>query len=136
MPGRDKSNAVAVGRRTTQPTVRLSLPMRAPEDVIPHLGKGALHWKEGRSAKLLADAWFSAGGLPASVRAVIEQAPEYKDVVMLEGWLERATELPWGRGNPTQTDLLALLRRADGTQAVLGIEAKVDETLGPIVGEW
>lgn len=88
--------------------------MKRPEDVIPHLGKGELHWKEGRSAKLLADQWFAARGLPPSVRNVIEQAEPFIGTVMLEGWLERETELPWGKGRPTQTDLLALLKLQSG----------------------
>lgn len=110
--------------------------MRWPEDVIPFLGKQELHWKEGRSAKLLIDQWFAAGGLPASVRTVLETAEPFSGATMLEGWPERETELPWGRGRPTQTDLLALLRLKSGELAVLGIEAKVDETLGPLVGDW
>jgi hypothetical protein len=110
--------------------------MRRPEDVIPFLGKQELHWREGRSAKLLMDQWFAAGGLPASIRAVLDTAGPFSGATMLEGWPERETELPWGKGRPTQTDLLALLRLESGELAVLGIEAKVDETLGPLVGDW
>ena len=127
MAGADWSEAVELA------SGRLWLPMRRPEDVIPHLGKGELHWKEGRSARLLAEQWFSARGLPASVSAILATAEEWRGAKMLEGWPERETELPWGTGRPTQTDLLALLRLASGELAVLGIEAKVDETLGPLV---
>lgn len=115
---------------------RLHLPMRRPEDVIPFLGKQDLHWKEGRSAKLLIEQWFAAGGLPTSVSALLDRSGPFKGARMLEGWPERETELPWGRGKPTQTDLLALLKLANGELAVLGVEAKVDETLGPLVSSW
>ena len=54
---------------------------------------------------------------------------------MLEAWLERETDLQDGRATPSQTDLLALLG-IGGKLAVLGIEAKVDESFGQYVSEW
>jgi hypothetical protein len=47
---------------------------------------------------------------------------------------EKQTELDTF-GRPSQTDVLALLRIKSGN-AILGIEAKVDETFGPLVIEW
>ena len=115
---------------------RLHLPMRKPEDVIPHLKKGELHWRDGYSAKSAAERWFQAAGFPDEVRAVLDQAEEYRGCTLLEGWFERETELPWGRGRPTQTDLLTLVRTSDYQLAVVGIEAKVKESFGPLVGDW
>ena len=114
--------------------VRLNVPMRQAEDVIPHLGK-AIHWKEGRSAKSLADAWFYANDIPDDVRAVLDQAAEYRDVELLDAFLERCTNLEDGRATPSQTDLLAILGARDGL-AVMGVEAKVTESFGPIVEDW
>ena len=116
-------------------TSRIAVPLLKPEDVIPHLGKQELHWRQGYSAKAVAESWFHANDLPPPVRGVLEQAGEYRGAVLIDAWLERETELPWGRGRPTQTDLLALVRLADRI-AVVGIEAKVKESFGPLVSEW
>lgn len=108
--------------------------MRRPEDVVPHLGKPS-HWKQGRSAKALADAWFSSQNVPPAVRAVLATVDYLADAELLEGWLERETDLRDGRGSPSQTDLLALIGVGDQL-GVLGVEAKVDESFGPLVAQW
>jgi hypothetical protein len=105
-----------------------------PEDVIPHLGK-PIHWKQGRSAKSLADSWFFANGIPAAIRDLLSQSDRLAGAKLLEAWLERETDLQDGRATPSQTDLLALLAIGDRL-AVLGVEAKVDESFGPLVSEW
>jgi hypothetical protein len=109
--------------------------MLRPEDVIPHLGKGELHWRDGYSAKAVCESWFNANDIPQSVRRVLDGADEYQDAQLVDAWLERCTHLPWGRGNPTQTDLLAVLAVGDEL-AVLAIEAKVRESFGPYVKDW
>ena len=113
---------------------RIAVPLLKPEDVIPHLGRPT-HWKQGRSAKAMADSWFAANDLPPPVRAVLEQAPEFKGAELVDAWLERATDLGDGRGSASQTDLLAVLGLDDGL-AVMGVEAKVTESFGPTVAEW
>jgi hypothetical protein len=110
------------------------IPIEKPEEIIPRLGKQELHWKKGRSAYELSSLWMKAGGLPPSVRAVIEQAPEWQGAKFLEGIFERETKLP-GKGRPSQTDLLAILELKDGN-AILGVEGKVDEAFGPLVSDW
>jgi hypothetical protein len=114
--------------------VRIAVPLRTPEDVIPHLGK-AYHWKQGRSAKSLADCWFHANAVPPAVAAVLAQSADLTGAELLDGWLERQTDLGDGRGTHSQTDLFALLGQDDGLIA-LGIEAKVDESFGPLVSDW
>ena len=113
---------------------RLSIALKKPADVIPHLGKPT-HWKQGRSAKALADSWHAANGLPERVLAVLSQAPEYAGVQLVDGWLERSTDLGDGRGSHSQTDLLALVD-IGAELAVLAVEAKVTEPFGPLVCEW
>lgn len=114
---------------------RIHVPLLRPEDVIPHLGKGELHWRDGYSAKAVCESWFDANDIPLSVRQVLDSADEYQGSELIDAWLERCTHLPWGRGNPTQTDLLAVL--AVGKKlAVLAIEAKVRESFGPYVRDW
>lgn len=113
---------------------RLSLPMRKAEDVIPYLGKPG-HWKQGRSAKSLADIWFQANDVPPAVRRMLHQSDEFLNCELVDAWLERSTNLDDGRSTHSQTDLLAVLGLKDGL-AILGIEAKVDESFGPLVSEW
>lgn len=113
---------------------RIAVPLLRPEDVIPHLGK-PIHWKQGRSAKSLADSWFFSGGIPAAIADLLSQSERLAGAELLEAWLERETDLQDGRTTPSQTDLLALLAIGDKL-AVLGIEAKVDESFGPLVSEW
>lgn len=113
---------------------RLAVPLRKPEDVKPHLGKPT-HWKQGRSAKAVADSWFRANDLPPRVRAVLEQSPEFKGAELVDAWLERCTDLCDQRGTASQTDLLAVLGVRDEL-AIMGVEAKVTESFGRLVSEW
>jgi len=95
----------------------------------------ATHWRQGRSAKSLADSWFAANGLPLTVKSVLETAPEYRGVELVDGWLERKTDLEDGQGGHSQTDLLALVTLSNGL-AVLAVEGKVDEPFGDYVSDW
>lgn len=110
---------------------RLAVPLQRPEDVIAHLGERH-HWKQGRSAKALADYWWDKASLPAPVAALLAQAPELANAELLEGWMERETDLQDGQGRPSQTDLLALLGVGE-TLVVMGVEAKAGEPFGPTV---
>lgn len=114
--------------------MRLAVPLLQPADVRPHLGMPT-HWRQGRSAKSLADCWYAANDVPEAVRAVLETAPEYRGVELVDAWLERQTDLLDGRGSNSQTDLLALIG-LESELAVLAIEAKVDEPFGPFVSDW
>lgn len=113
---------------------RIAVPLLTPEDVIPHLGKPT-HWKQGRSAKSVADSWFQANDLPERVRAVVEQSEELMGAELVDSWMERCTDLGDKRGSATQTDLLAILGVGDEL-AVMAVEAKVTESFGPLVSEW
>jgi hypothetical protein len=114
--------------------MRISLPLLAAEDVIPHLGK-PYHWKQGRSAKSVADCWFQANDIPLAIRALLDQSPTFANAELLDAWLERKTNLGDGRTSHSQTDLFAMLAISDELVA-LGIEAKVDESFGQLVSEW
>jgi hypothetical protein len=113
---------------------RVHLPLKSPEDVIPHLG-APHHWKDGRSAKLLIDQWWTANDLPASVRSLLDQAEPWAGAEMLDAFAERCTSLEDGRPSPSQSDMLALLGLRSGL-GVLSIEAKVDEGFDKTVSEW
>jgi hypothetical protein len=113
---------------------RIAVPLLKPEDVIPHLGKPT-HWKQGRSAKAVADTWFHANDIPARVRAVVDQAPELTGAELIDAWLERCTDLGDRRGSASQTDLLAVLGIKDEL-AIMAVEAKMTESFGQLVSEW
>jgi hypothetical protein len=104
-----------------------------PEDVASLLAKPE-HWKPGRSAFELTTSWLRADGIPESVARTLATAEDYREAVMIEGFFERQVDLRTP-GRPSQTDLLAFLRVADG-HAVLAVEGKVDEPFGPIISEW
>ena len=109
------------------------VPLSKPEDVIPFLGRKT-HWKEGRSAFEVAYTWFEAQDIPKSIRSVLETDPTFQNATLEKAFFEKQTELDRYRG-PSQTDVLAILRIASGI-ALLGIEAKVDESFGQLVKDW
>lgn len=112
---------------------RIHVPLLRPEDAIHHLGSPT-HWQPGRSAKSLADLWFKANSLPASISAALANDLKLNSAVLLDAFLERSVDLGDGQ-RPSQSDLMAIVRLNDGL-GVLAIEAKVDETFGPTVDEW
>lgn len=109
-------------------------PIRAVESVIPHLAEGERHWKKGRSAYELATSWVSAGGFPPTVARVLDTKPALKNLHLVEGFFEKSTPLGTP-GRDSQTDLLLFCRSQDG-DVVIGVEGKVDEPFGPVVGDW
>ena len=113
---------------------RFHIPIEEPNEIIPRLAKQERHWKKGRSAFELSTAWVSANGIPSSVTNVLDQVPEWHGAELVEGIFEHETELP-GKGRPSQTDLLAIVALNDG-HAILGVEGKVDEPFGPLIGDW
>jgi Domain of unknown function (DUF6946) len=109
------------------------VPLRQPGDVIRLLAKEG-HWREGRSAFEAANSWFDAAEVPASIRSVLAIDPIFDRATLIKAIFEKQTSLD-AFGRPSQTDILAFLKIISGT-AVLGVEAKVDESFGPTVAEW
>lgn len=111
-----------------------SVPVRQPEDIIPRLAKGQKHWRRGYSAYELTLSWLGAAEFPQSVRDVLKTSAEYRDAAFVDAFFEREVELRT-RGRPSQTDLMVIARTPSGL-AVMAVEGKVDETLGPLVRDW
>jgi hypothetical protein len=107
--------------------------MRKPADVIPHLG-APHHYTEGRSAKLIAESWFAANGLPTMVQHVLSQSKRFAGAELVDAFLERAIPLRDGR-RPSQADVLAIIG-LPGELAVMAVEGKLDESFGALVSEW
>jgi hypothetical protein len=116
--------------------VRYLIPSSGPFDWQPLLAEPQKHWVRGRSAWETAHAWEAAAGFPPAVRRVLDasEIPELQDLEPLVGFPEWETRLPGG-DRASQTDLLVLARGSRGL-VVIAVEAKVDESFGPLVAEW
>ncbi|MFN3349199.1 DUF6946 family protein [Pseudorhodoplanes sp.] len=110
-------------------------PAHRPEDVIPFLGKGQAHWRQGRSAYEAAHSWFRAQDIPAPIRDLLKTDPVFGDAILLRAYFERQTRFDEIARGPSQTDVLAILKTGSGP-AILAVEAKVDEPFGPTVKQW
>lgn len=93
------------------------------------------HWKDGRSAKLLAEVWGGAGGFPASVREALDRVERLRDLEFDQGLVEHKTEAP-GRGAASQTDILVFATDPLGNSVVLAVEGKVDEGFAQPISKW
>jgi hypothetical protein len=115
---------------------RIFVPTQSGSDWQRLLGKPKLHWKMGRSAMSAAACWEEASpNLPAEIQQMLDGSndPALAGLELLVAIPEWEVDLPGGT-RPSQTDILALTRNAQGL-VVLGVEAKVDETFGPTIGE-
>jgi hypothetical protein len=115
---------------------RIFVPTRSAEDWQRLLAKPDLHWKPGASAMTAAACWEGAnGGLPPEIRMLLNETkqPGLLDCEMLIAFPEWEVALPGGNTS-SHTDVLAVCRNSHGL-CVIGVEAKVLEDFGPLVGE-
>lgn len=115
---------------------RIFVPTQSGADWQRLLGKPSLHWKMGRSAMSAAACWEEANPtLPRDILQVLGASndPDLADLELLAAIPEWEVDLPGGK-RPSQTDVLAVARNARNL-IILGVEAKVDETFGPTIGE-
>jgi hypothetical protein len=90
------------------------------------------HWRTGYSARAMAHSWEAAGGWPAEIAKLFTAA--YGSVQPLLVVPEWKTALPGGN-RASQSDAFLLARHQSGLVAA-AIEGKVEESFGPLVGEW
>lgn len=115
---------------------RIFVPTQSGTDWQRLLGKPKLHWKKGRSAMSAAACWEEANpNLPPDVLRVlgVSNDPSLSDLELIAAIPEWEVDLPGGT-RPSQTDVLAIARN-EKNLVILGVEAKVDETFGPTLGE-
>lgn len=99
--------------------------------------KGEDQWKDGRSAKELAKAWFRNGTaqIPHEMFTLLESHPITRGAVVEYGMIEKETTLDDFRGSGRKHDLVL-----SGTNAAKGlliaIEAKTDEPFGKRIGDY
>jgi uncharacterized protein DUF6946 len=110
------------------------VPTRSAEDWKAFLADPEKHWKDGRSAKLLAECWeASRPELPQEFREAFSGTP-FESFLPLLAIPEYCVDLPGG-SRPSQNDLF-VLGRIGHELAVLMVEGKVDESFGPLLGDW
>jgi hypothetical protein len=99
--------------------------------------KGSRQWKDGRSAKELAKAWFRTGTpqVPEELEGLFESHPATQSLVIERGIPEMQTRLDDFRGEKRNHDLI-LLGHAGSVSTLVAIEAKADEEFGPVIQDY
>jgi hypothetical protein len=121
-------------RETEIEMKRIMIPTQSAGDWKRLLAKPDLHWKSGASAMPAASSWESADGLPPEVGAALESGPDQlRGLDLLIAVPEWEVPLPGG-STTSHTDVLAVATNSHGL-VVIAVEAKVDEPLGPTLGE-
>ena len=90
--------------------------------------RGKLHWKDGRSAKESAKAWFRAA-VPTEILGILETQPTTKNFVALRAIPEKTTPLDNFEGEMRNNDVV-VYGHAAGGPTVVAIEAMADEPFG------
>ena len=98
--------------------------------------KGILHWKDGRSAKDLAKAFFvgDAPSVPTELLHLLASSDELGAVQLTQARPEFKIRLDSYRGETRNADLVAVGTGKSGVVAVT-VEAKADESFGPTIAE-
>lgn len=110
------------------------VPTRNAEDWKAFLADPEKHWRDGRSAKMLAECWESSQpNLPQEFRTAFTGTP-FESFLPLLAMPEYCVDLPGG-SRPSQNDIFVIGRIGDEF-AVIMVEGKVDESFGPLLGEW
>lgn len=102
------------------------------------LGKDR-QWKDGRSAKELARAWFGSEdsttpAIPAVLRDLLTSHPRFSDLDTFRAIPEHKVPLDDFEGNTRNTDML-IIADAPSHRTVISIEAKADEPFERTIAE-
>lgn len=116
--------------------MNILIPSAGPESWRSLLADPEKHWRDGHSAKMLAESWERAQGFPSEVRDLLASSPEpaLAEATPLIGIPEYQVPLPGGI-RPSQNDLFVLAAAGSSLAAIM-IEGKVEEPFGPTVAEW
>jgi Domain of unknown function (DUF6946) len=99
--------------------------------------RGDRHWVDGRSAKELAKAWCgkaSDPAVPIELQELLSTHPDINGVVILEAIPEHKVRFDKIRGEPRNTDLVCIGKRANQRIAI-SIEAKADKPFGELIAD-
>ena len=95
------------------------------------------HWKPGRSAFELAQAWVrtKCAEVPEAITRILKGHPCTASLALCEAIPEKRTRLDKFRGERRNHDLVAWGCTKDAVKILVGIEAKADESFGPLVSK-
>lgn len=112
------------------------VPTQGATDWKQFLAEPEKQWKDGFSAKELAQSWEAAADFPVSVARVLRTAdePDLREMKTLLAIPEYKVHLTGG-SRPSQNDLFVLARTETGL-AVIMVEGKVSESFGPTLNDW
>ena len=108
---------------------KIYLPSNGPDGWRQFLADPVKQWRDGYSAKEVANCWEAANGLPNEIAGLL---PGRADLLLAIP--EHKVPMP-GKGLPSQCDVFALARW-EGHLVAIAVEAKVSEPFGETVGEW
>ncbi len=93
-------------------------------------------WRASRSAMELARSWFTSPVpiVPPEILSLLRSHIYTQDAVLEEAWPERVTPLPF-RGEGRNHDMV-IVGTVGSDRLLVSVEGKVDETMGPPVGEY
>ena len=115
------------------PPSRPLIPTHSAEDWKAFLAVPE-HWKDGRSAKMLAERWEgSRPNVPEELHTAFAGTP-FEGFIPLVAFPEYQVLLPGGRA-ASQNDL-CVVGRIGAELAVIMVEGKVDESFGPLLSAW
>ncbi len=99
--------------------------------------KGGIQWKDGRSAKELAKAWFRTGKaqIPVELSSLLQSHPITRDFNMEIGIPEKKTILDDFKGSGCNHDMILIGETLD-TRVLIAVEAKTDESFGDFIGDY
>jgi len=92
----------------------------------------------GFSGRTVAHLWESADGLPPEIEGLLVKSDVdgLREVELLIAIPEHKVLLPPTQGHPSQNNVFALAKVANGQLIALAVEAKVSEPFGPTFDEW
>jgi len=107
-----------------------------PEDWKVFLADPCKQWRDGYSAKALAESWQNAGEFPSKIKSVLLETADgkFSDLEMLLGIPEFRVKLPGGK-RASQNDLFVLARTGKAMVSIM-VEGKVSESFGQLVEVW
>ncbi len=107
-----------------------------PDDWRALLADPDKHWRTGYSARTLAFCWEAADGFPPEIAAALAAAadPLLAGLAPVLAIPEYKVALPGG-DRASQNDIFVLARSRAGPVTVV-VEGKVDESFGPLLGDW
>jgi len=116
--------------------MKIFIPSDGPQSWQGLLADPEKQWRDGYSAKMMAESWERAQGFPSEVRDLLASSPEpaLAEATPLIGIPEYQVPLAGG-SRPSQNDLFVLAAAGSSLAAIM-IEGKVEESFGPTMAEW